>query len=158
MIIYIKWENLWYMNYILIQPLTFLESWLQGSWLLTDKAKVQMEMVLLLLFYFTRYRCFVYMRICGAPHRYYTCTWCTRRPGKGIRSSGTGVVDGCRPPCGAEKLIQSLCESSKLTAEPSLQSLEFCILKHFLKLQFLTMYLNACAPEDNFVEFSLHPH
>ena len=39
----------------------------------------------------------------GALHTwmsvYQVCAWCPQRPEEGIRSPGTGVKGGCKPPC-----------------------------------------------------------
>ena len=48
--------------------------------------------------------------------------WGHQNPEDGVRSSGTGAVDGCHPPCGWE-LNPGLMEEQPVlfTAEPSLQ-------------------------------------
>lgn len=55
---------------------------------------------------------------------------CQRGPEKGIRSLGTGVTEGCRPPYGCWEPSPGLLQEPQLllNPEPSLQSL-FCLFK-----------------------------
>ena len=54
---------------------------------------------------------------------YTMCVYCPLKPEEGVRTSGTGVMDGCRLPCGCWELNSGPLEEQPvlLTTEPSLQ-------------------------------------
>jgi hypothetical protein len=58
---------------------------------------------------------------------------CPKRPEEGVRSPGTGVTDGCEPPCGCWEFNSGRMEEQPvfLTVDPSLQFLQlfFDLLK-----------------------------
>lgn len=57
------------------------------------------------------------------------CAWCPQRPGEGVVSPETGVTLVCAPPYGCWELNQGAPKKLVLlTAEPSLQPRELCLL------------------------------
>ena len=41
--------------------------------------------------------------------------WCLQRPGQGVRSPGTGVMEGCKKQCGCWELNPDLLSSARAT-------------------------------------------
>lgn len=68
------------------------------------------------------------------------CTTCLLVPQEGIRSSGSGVMDCCRPPrgCGESNLDPLREPKAPLATEPSLQSLLIVLERGSLTGQALT--------------------
>jgi hypothetical protein len=65
---------------------------------------------------------FLYKSVLLACVPYHWSALCSWRPGKGVGSSGTGLMDGCELPCGCEKTnLVLLQEQVLLTTEPFLQ-------------------------------------
>jgi hypothetical protein len=58
-----------------------------------------------------------------AMSMYYVHSWCLQRPEEDAGSSGTGVMNGCDPPCGCQEWNSGPLEEQPvlLTSEPSLQ-------------------------------------
>ena len=55
--------------------------------------------------------CMAVLPSCISVH--HLCAWCPWKSKLGIRSPGTGVADGCEPPCGCWELNPVLCKSSQ---------------------------------------------
>jgi hypothetical protein len=62
------------------------------SLLLPPYLKTIIVIVAIIVLLFCVYWCFSFMCVC------VLCIWNTQRPEEGIRSSGTGVTDGCELP------------------------------------------------------------
>lgn len=82
---------------------------------------------------------FAWMHACMHVH-----TWCLQKSEEGIMSPGTGILDGCKPLCGCEKLnpYSLWGQYMLLTTEPCLQSLIFKIYSEKVKY-FPYLFLNT---------------
>ena len=74
--------------------------------------------------------CMSVFPLCMSVRHVHVRTWYPWRPAEGVGSSGTGVIDSCKVPCGCQELI---------TVESNLQPFFLCNFTCHLK----TMLRNA---------------
>lgn len=66
---------------------------------------------------------FILCAFATCVYEHHVCSWYLPNPGEGFGSCGTGVLDGCQPPCGSWELNLGHLQEQKvlLTTEPSLK-------------------------------------
>lgn len=64
--------------------------------------------------------CVSVLPACMYMYKYHMFGWCLQRSKEDVESPGTGVADGCKPPCGFWELNSCLLQKQvNLTMEPS---------------------------------------